>query len=212
MLIVSDATGPDGAGNNFLDEYDPSTFAFVQQLAPPYTYAASGLAGDGLGGGNADWYQFNVNAGDNLVITTTTPGAPSSSGLQFANDLDPTLNLYDASGNLVATATGNAPDGINDIIDWTALTPGSYRLSDRWVRASTNLGEYTISIQGATGRTRPFSVTSTNPAAGSDIGYQVSTMAVTFNSSVLLSSISRRRFHDRWQRSHQRQPGRAITP
>ena len=54
LLIVSDTTGADGPGNNFLDEYDPSTSAFVQELAPPYTYAASGLAGDGLGGGNAD--------------------------------------------------------------------------------------------------------------------------------------------------------------
>ncbi len=48
----------------------------MQQLAPPYTYAASGLAGDGLGGTDGDWYSFNVNAGDNLVITTTTPGSP----------------------------------------------------------------------------------------------------------------------------------------
>ena len=40
----------------------------------------------------------------------------------------PTLNLYDASGNLVATATGNASDGRNDVIDWTALTSGSYRV------------------------------------------------------------------------------------
>ena len=38
-----------GAGNNFLDEYDPNTFAFVQRVDPPYTYAASGLAGDGSG-------------------------------------------------------------------------------------------------------------------------------------------------------------------
>ena len=79
----------------------------------------SGLGGDGLGASSSDWYSFNVNAGDNLVITTTTPGATSASGLQFANDLDPTINLYDASGNLVATATGNAPDGRNDVIDWT---------------------------------------------------------------------------------------------
>ena len=33
-------------------------------------------------------------------------------------------------------------------------------------------------------------MTSTNPAAGSDIGFQVSTMNVTFSSSVLLSSVS----------------------
>ena len=72
-----------------LDEYDPSTLSFLQRVFPPYQYAASGLAGDGLGGNTGDWYQFNVNAGDNLVLTTTTPGGTSASGLQFANDLQP---------------------------------------------------------------------------------------------------------------------------
>ena len=126
-LIVSETNGSYGAGNNFLDEYDPNTLAFLQRVAPPYTYAASGLAGDGIGGVSPDWYQFNVNAGNKLVITTTTPGATTASGLQFSNNLDPTINLYDASGNLVATATGNAADGRNSVIDFTALTPGSYR-------------------------------------------------------------------------------------
>ena len=187
-LIVSDTNGSYGAGNNFLDEYDPNTLAFLQRVAPPYTYAASGLAGDGIGGVSPDWYQFNVNAGDKLVITTTTPGATTASGLQFSNDLDPTINLYDASGNLVATATGNAADGRNDVIDWTALTPGSYRAEV--LSANANLGEYTISIQGATGSAAPFTVTSTNPAAGADVGSQVSTMTVTFSDSVLISSVS----------------------
>ena len=189
QLIVSDTSGGDGAGNNFLDEYDPNTLGFLQRIAPPYTYAASGLAGDGLGGVSTDWYQFNVNAGDNLVITTTTPGGSTASGLQFINDLDPTLNLYDASGNLVATATGNAADGRNDVIDWTALTPGSYRVQILGA-SKTNLGEYTIGIQGATGGPAPFTVTATNPAAGSDIGYQVSSMTVSVSDSILLSSVS----------------------
>ena len=130
-----------------------------------------------------------MNAGDNLVITTTTPGDDSGNGDQFFNGLEPTINLYDASGNLVATATGNATDGINDVIDWTALTPGSYRVQILG-SSPTNVGEYTIGIQGATGGASPFSVTATNPSAGSDLGYQVSTMTVGFNSNILLSSVS----------------------
>ena len=43
LLIVSDAAGV-GTDNNFLDEYAPSTFAFVQRVAPPYAGVASGLA------------------------------------------------------------------------------------------------------------------------------------------------------------------------
>ena len=81
----------------------------------------------------------------------------------------PTINLYDANGNLVATATGNAADGRNDVIDWTALTSGSYRVQILG-SSKTNLGEYTISDPGGDRRRRAFTVTSTSPAAGSDIG------------------------------------------
>ena len=113
----------------------------------------------------------------------------AGNGDQFVNALDPTINLYDPSGNLVATATGDASDGLNDVIDSTALTSGSYRV--QIIGASpTNLGEYTIAIQGATGGDYPLTVTSTSPAAGSDIGSQVSTMTVSLSSSVLLSSVS----------------------
>ena len=82
-------------GNNFLDEYDPNTLALHASVCPSLRRLRLGLAGDGLGGISSDWYQFNVNAGDNLVLTTTTPGGSSANGLQFINDLDPTINLYD---------------------------------------------------------------------------------------------------------------------
>ena len=189
-LIVSATSGlGDEGGTNVLQSYDPTTFAFIQSVPVATQGFVSGLGGDGLGGVSTDWYSFNVNAGDNLVISTTTPGAPSASGLQFANDLDPTINLYDDAGNLVATATGNASDGRNDVIDWTALTSGSYRVQILGA-TKASLGEYTISVTGDTGGLAPFTVTSTNPAAGSDIGFQVSSMDVSFSSSVLLASIN----------------------
>ena len=187
MLIVSDTAGF-GAGNNFLDYYDPTSLTHLQRLPVAAQGYVSGLGGDGIGGVSTDWYQFNVNAGDNLVLSTTTPGGSSANGLQFINDLAPTINLYDEAGNLVATATGNAGDGRNDVIDWTALSSGSYRVqilgSDK-----TNLGEYTIAVQGATGGQYPFQVTSTNPADGSDLNYQPATMTVTFDNSILFSSV-----------------------
>jgi methionine-rich copper-binding protein CopC len=188
-LIVSDTNGFYGAGNNFLDEYDPNNLGFLQRVAPPYTFAASGLAGDGVGGQGTDWYQFNVNAGDNLVLTTTTPGGSTASGTQFINDLMPTLNLYDANGNLVATATGNAGDGRNDLINWTALSSGSYRVQIIGATKDT-VGEYTIAIQGATGGSFPFTVVSTNPAAGSDINFEPTTMTVVVSDSIAVGSIS----------------------
>jgi methionine-rich copper-binding protein CopC/protocatechuate 3,4-dioxygenase beta subunit len=177
-----------GFGQTSIVVYDADTLALKRVEPITSSTFLAGITG-GPSGGSPDWYQFNVNAGDNLVLTTTTPGGDSASGLQFTNDLLPTLNLYDAAGNLVATATGNAADGRNDVIDWTALTSGSYRVQ---ILGATkdSLGEYTIAIQGATGGQYPFNVVSTNPAAGSDINYQPSTMTVVVNNSIRMDSVS----------------------
>ena len=87
MLIVSDTNGRHWR-HQLPRRIRPEHAGLHAQLPVAATGFVSGLGGDGLGGSNADWYSFNVNAGDNLVLTTTTPGAPSASGLQFANDLD----------------------------------------------------------------------------------------------------------------------------
>ena len=134
-----------------------------------------------------DYYSVSVNAGDNLTINTTTPGATTASGLQFANDFYPALDLYDPSGNLVASAAGNAGDGRNSVLTYTALTTGTYYV--RVSGANGTSGEYTVSVNGATGG-YTFDVTSTTPAAGADVGSQVSTMTVAFSDSVLISSVS----------------------
>ena len=130
LLIVSDTNGlAYEGGTNVLDEYDPEHARLRSAGAGrPYTASSPAWPATVWAASTATGTQFNVNAGDNLVITTTTPGDRSGNGCQFSNDLDPTINLYDASGNLVATATGNASDGSNDVIDWTALTSGSYRV------------------------------------------------------------------------------------
>ncbi len=101
-------------------------------------------------GGNTDWYSFNVNAGDNLLLKTATPGGSVSSGRNYFDDLNPSLSLFDDSGNLVAAASGNASDGRNDVIDWTALTSGTYRVQVTGGQEST-IGEYILGVQGATG-------------------------------------------------------------
>ncbi len=135
-----------------------------------------------------DFYSVQVNAGDNLSINTATPGGTSASGLQFANDLDPALDLYDPSGSLVASAAGNAGDGRNSHLTYTALATGTYYV--RVSGANGTSGEYTVSIGGATGSQPPFLVSSTNPSSGADLGYQVSTMTVSVSESINLASIS----------------------
>ena len=55
-LIVSDVNPAGGSGpaNNYLDEYNPNTLAFIQRLGVNTVGSVSGLAGDGLGGQGSD--------------------------------------------------------------------------------------------------------------------------------------------------------------
>ena len=118
---------------------------------------ATELTGDNKLGGalgylqstsGADYYSVDANVGDNLAFTTTTPaGGPN----EFINILDTELLLFDANGNLVAIAAGNAPDGRNSVIDFTV--PGGD--AGTWTIAVTSpdgtWGEYGLLATGATG-------------------------------------------------------------
>ena len=56
--------------------------------------------------GGSDYYSVSVNTGDVLLISTATPaGGPN----QFANTLDPKIELYDPNGMLVASDDNSAP-------------------------------------------------------------------------------------------------------
>jgi hypothetical protein len=157
-----------------------SSFANAQPLDGTSVVLGSRSAGA------KDWYSFNVNAGDNLILASTTPGGTSASGQQFINDFSLRLDLYDPTGTLVATGTKNA-DGRNEMLFYTALSSGAYRLE---VTGEFSTGEYTAAIQGATGGQNAFMVTATNPSAGADLPTQPSSMSVTFSDSVLVSSLS----------------------
>jgi hypothetical protein len=80
-------------------------------------------------------------------ITLTATGA-------FAGDITG-LNLYDPSDTLIATASGNAPDGSSSKILWTALSSGDYSTfaepGGPSFPAVPSSYSYTITIDGATG-------------------------------------------------------------
>ena len=124
MLVVSDTYGF-GAGNNFLDEYDPTTLAFTQRLPVATQGFVSGLGGDGLGGApKDDWYSVNVEAGQSLFIQSSTP---SDQGGQFPNTGSLEISLYDTFGNLVAQGTKMA-DGRNESLFFNAPVSGNYKI------------------------------------------------------------------------------------
>ena len=129
-----------------------------------------GAIGNGVAGSDADWYSFSVNAGDNLVLDTTTP---SDGPGEFLNTLNPHIELYDPSANLVATGTALA-DGRNESLSYTALVSGTYL--GRVTGESGTTGEYVLQVQGATGLSQA-SVHET--VAGLNVGLLDGTAAAT---------------------------------
>lgn len=129
-----------------------------------------GAIGNGVAGSDADWYSFSVNVGDNLVLDTTTP---SDGPGEFPNTLNPHIELYDPSANLVATGTALA-DGRNESLSYTALVSGTYL--GRVTGESGTTGEYVLQVQGATGLSQA-SVHET--VAGLNVGLLDGTAAAT---------------------------------
>ena len=129
-----------------------------------------GAIGNGVAGSDVDWYSFPVNAGDNLVLDTTTP---SDGPGEFLNTLNPHIELYDPSANLVASGTALA-DGRNESLSYTALVSGTYL--GRVTGESGTTGEYVLQVQGAAGRSQA-SVHET--VAGLNVGLLDETAAAT---------------------------------
>jgi hypothetical protein len=80
-----------------------------------------------------DWYTIDVTAGNTIFLETSTPGDA------FLNTLNPHIDLYDPSGNKVASGTAY-PDGRNEFIQYHPSVPGTYRV--RVIREGNTSGEY----------------------------------------------------------------------
>jgi hypothetical protein len=95
------------------------------------------LAVSGPSGG--DYYGVSVNAGDPLVISTATPADGPN---QFANSLDPKIELYDPTGTLVASDDNGGADGRNALLHYTATASGQYVV--RVTGANGSTGAYVV--------------------------------------------------------------------
>ncbi len=92
----------------------------------------------------SDFYIIPVQAGDILTIETTTPGG----GISGLNNLDPGLSLYLPDETLLMVDSNGAADGRNALITHTATETGEYYIQ---ISRSTGEGQYTLSVDGATG-------------------------------------------------------------
>ena len=112
-------------GSNEYSGTDPvyNTFIASFQVVPP---------------GDQDWYSLSVSAGETLSFSTSTPGDGPG---EFENNADPHLDLYDPSGNLVASGI-KLGDGRNEQLIFTAAVGGTYRI--RVTDQNNQQGEYVL--------------------------------------------------------------------
>lgn len=98
-----------------------------------------------LSAANASLYQVQANAGDVLVLRTSTPG--DAAGLP-ENGLDPAVALYGPDGALLASNSNDAADGRNAELTYTVTEAGTYLIE---VLAEGGNGIYRLEVEGATG-------------------------------------------------------------
>jgi len=152
----------------------------LRSFSPEATVRAIG--GDTPRLTESDFYKVRAAAGATLTFSTTTPGdAPG----EPRNSFDPILELYDATGRLVARDENGAPDGRNARVSFTAPMDGEYTVRVRGVFDST--GAYTLSVSGT--ETVPFAVSSATPGHGAMLATSPTVARLDFNHAVLLTSL-----------------------
>ncbi len=151
---VASATNP-----GFLVELDPTTAAptLIGQTVP---YGYNNLTALESLPATDDYYSISVNAGDSLVITTSTPGDGAG---EFVNTLDPAIELIDPNGDSVGSDDDGAADGRNAQLSYTALLSGTYLV--RVSGAKQTQGEYVLTVSGFTGALSPSAPLAASPVA-----------------------------------------------
>ena len=108
--------------NTAFDTGSNGTLATAQIIAP-----SSRVLGnlDATGG---RFYRLQLQAGQALALSTTTPGDVTG---QFVNTVNPAVDLYSPVGLLVASNDNGAPDGRNATLAYVPPTSGSYLVQVR---------------------------------------------------------------------------------
>jgi hypothetical protein len=101
--------------------------------------AAGAVLGCLTASDGSDFYGIQLTAGQVWNFQTATPGAAPG---QFANTLDPQIELYNPSGTLIASNENGAPGGTNASITYIAATTGEYKVEV--LPAGATMGEYVL--------------------------------------------------------------------
>jgi subtilisin family serine protease len=224
-LARTDATNLNAVINNFVAPADGTYYAHVKGIGRPdynlvvtrnadfstepnddfLTGSAQYLVQDPSGQETAlgylsatdaqDVYEVSAGEGQTLTVGTTTPFPGPG---DFANGLDPMVNLYGPDGSLVASDDNSAPDGRNALLTYTvpAGAGGLYfiQVQPSPLTDSPTTGEYTLMVTGSATAdattVAPFTVVSTSPADKALLGTNPTTLTVTFNHGILMPSLT----------------------
>ncbi|MBX7165735.1 MAG: S8 family serine peptidase [Pirellulales bacterium] len=130
-----------------------------------------------------DWYDLQVNAGDELSLETSIP----ADGLgEFVNLLDPRIELYDPNGELVASDDDSGA-GVNALLTHTALLTGNYKI--RVLAAAGTEGEYVLYTRGSTADDPAVEVIDVDPDNGQTLTAFPATVTLDFSEQVLDFSV-----------------------
>lgn len=192
-LLASDDDG--GSGLDSLLLYDRFPYAgefFIaaksyDQGAGPYALTTTLTTAALLRPIDEDRYRIWVESGDQVVLSTRTPGV-STGTAQAQNTLDPQLELFTADGQPLAQDLDSAADGHNAVLTFTATKSGEY-----WVRVSAEgetRGDYVLSVAGATPAPSGVGVKTTEPVLDRPLPYKLATLELELTAGLLLSSVA----------------------
>lgn len=135
-----------------------------------------------------DHYSFFANEGDELTISTQTPGDQAG---QPDNGLDPVIELYTSAGLLLASDGNSASDGRNAQLTYTVPAGVGNKFIVRVAGQSMAGGGYLLSVAGSTGNNQAGpTVTSVLPSDGQPLAAAPANLVFTFSEGVLASSIT----------------------
>ncbi len=162
-----------------LDGTDPASSLADHTLTGGRLNLANSLA---LIADPGDFYRIALSAGDPLRLTTSTPSAlPSAAGL------DPAVELYSLSGELLGFDDNSHPDGRNAELRFSVPTTEDYLVR---VFSMAGRGEYGLTISGETERPpRDLAITDVQPRNGQPLVSAPTNVTFGLDGTVLATSV-----------------------
>ena len=99
---------------------------------------------NGIGLSDWDWFSFTLSAGQTVLNLETA--TPADGAGEFVNDLNPQIEVYDASGTTLIAAGTVLADGRNEQVHMSGLVPGTTYKIKVMAEAMTG-GEYYLGVK-----------------------------------------------------------------